>query len=83
MVLKLFGSYGSPWVRLVATVLKEKQVPYELVPVDFSTAEHKKPEYLAKNPFGQVPSIVCDSLSFVCQRNRNQFNITCSGTWLG
>ena len=71
MVLKLYGSYRSPWVRLVAAILKEKQVPYELVPVDLPNGEHKKPEYLAKHPFGQIPSIVCDCLNFVCQRNRH------------
>ena len=64
MVLKLYGAYRSPWVRLVATVLLEKQVLFELVPVDFSNREHKSPEYLEKHPFGQVPYIVCDSLNF-------------------
>ena len=64
MVLKLYGVYKSPFVRLVATVLLEKQVPFELVSVDFTTGEHKSPEYLAKHPFGQVPCIVCDSLNF-------------------
>ena len=61
MVLKLYGTYGSPWVRLVAAVLLEKQVPYELVPVNSANRENKSPEYLAKQPFGQVPCIVCDS----------------------
>ena len=36
MVLKLYGIYRSPWVRLVATVLVEKQVPFDLVPVDLA-----------------------------------------------
>ena len=66
MVFKLYGTYRSPWVRLVAAVLKEKQVPFELVPVDLASGEHKSPEYLAKHPFGQVPYIVCDSLIFLC-----------------
>ena len=59
MVLKLYGGYLSPWVRLVATVLKEKKVDYELVSVDFANGENKSPEYLAKHPFGQIPYIVC------------------------
>ena len=62
MVLKLHGVYRSAWVRLVAAVLVEKQVPFELVSVDLANGEHKSPEYLAKHPFGQVPYIVCDSL---------------------
>jgi hypothetical protein len=64
MVLKLYGIYRSPWVRLVAAILLEKQVPFELVSVDFVNDEHKSPEYLAKHPFGQIPYIVCDSLNF-------------------
>ena len=66
MVLKLYGAYRSPWVRLVGAVLKEKQVPFEQFVVDFANREHKSPEYLAKHPFGQVPYIVCDSLIFLC-----------------
>ena len=48
----------------MAAVLHEKQVPFELVSVDFDNKEHKSPEYLAKHPFGQIPYIVCDSLNF-------------------
>jgi len=57
MVLKLYGVYRSPWVCLVATVLREKQVPFELVSVDLASGEQKTPEYLEKHPFGQVPYI--------------------------
>ncbi|KIJ25755.1 hypothetical protein M422DRAFT_273275 [Sphaerobolus stellatus SS14] len=40
-------------------VLKEKKVPYELIPVDLSKGEQKKPEYLeTKQPFGLVPVLV-------------------------
>ena len=62
MVFKLYGIYRSPWVRLVAAVLKEKQIPFELIPVDLANGEQKTPDYLEKHPFGQVPYIVCDSL---------------------
>ena len=55
MVLKLVGSPLSTCTRRVAVVLREKNVPYELVAIDFATAEHKSPEFLAKQPFGQVP----------------------------
>lgn len=61
MILKLYGVYRSPWVRLVAAVLLEKQVPFDLVSVDLN-GEQKSPAYLAKHPFGQVPYIVCDYL---------------------
>lgn len=66
MVLKLYGIYRSPSVRLVAAVLLEKQVPYELVVIDYDNREHKTPEYLTKQPFGQIPYIVCGSLYLIC-----------------
>ena len=50
MVLKLYGVYRSPCVRLVAAILLEKHVPFELVPVDFANGEQKSPEYVAKHP---------------------------------
>ena len=57
MVLKLYGSSQSTCTRRVATVLKEKEVPYEFVAIDFMKGENKTPEYLVKQPFGQVPYI--------------------------
>ena len=53
--VKLYGSPTSTCTRRVAVVLKEKGVPYELIPVDLSKGEHKKPDYIANfQPFGQV-----------------------------
>ncbi|CAB3746413.1 glutathione S-transferase family protein [Paraburkholderia solisilvae] len=33
-------------------------IPHELVEVNLATAEHKSPEFLKLNPFGQVPVLV-------------------------
>ncbi|KIP01414.1 hypothetical protein PHLGIDRAFT_113065 [Phlebiopsis gigantea 11061_1 CR5-6] len=60
MVLKLYGMPASTCTRRVATALKEKNVPYELVPVDLAKGEHKAAAFIAKQPFGQVPYIVDD-----------------------
>jgi len=38
--------------------LDEKNLDYEYVKVDLFKGEHKKPEYLAINPRGQVPALV-------------------------
>jgi len=57
MVFKLYGIYRSPWVCLVAAVLHEKKVPFELVSVNLADGEHKTPEYLAKHPYHQIPYI--------------------------
>ncbi len=57
-VIKLYGhelSGNSYKVRLLLELLK---VPYEWVKVDLLKAEHKSPEYLTLNPFGQVPTLV-------------------------
>lgn len=37
-------------------------VPHELVEVDLKAGEHKRPEFLALNPFGQVPVLEDDSV---------------------
>lgn len=58
MVLKLYGSPMSTCTKRVAVVLHEKQVPFEMIPVDYAKGEHKSPEYLEKQPFGQMPYIV-------------------------
>ncbi|KAF9799487.1 hypothetical protein IEO21_10550 [Rhodonia placenta] len=60
MVLKLHGFSLSTCTRRVALVLKEKNVPYKLVPVDLTKNENKIPSYLINQPFGQVPYIVDD-----------------------
>jgi len=67
MVLKI---YGSPFTstRRVALVLKEKEVPYELITVNFAEGEHKSAEFLEKQPFGQVPYI--DDDGFILYHSR-------------
>ena len=41
--------------KRVATILKEKNIPYELVSVNMAEGANTTPEYLEKQPFGQVP----------------------------
>ena len=65
MVLKLYGTPFSPYFLIVQTVLREKQVPFEVVLVDTFKGEQKLLEYLSKHPFGQVPCIVGFSLMFL------------------
>ncbi|KAG5643796.1 hypothetical protein DXG03_009619 [Asterophora parasitica] len=68
MVLKLVGSPSSTCGKRVAIVLLEKGVPFELVPINLSKGEHKTPEYLEKQPFGQVPYI--DDDGFILYESR-------------
>ncbi|MGF6484190.1 glutathione S-transferase family protein [Paraburkholderia sp. JPY419] len=41
-------------VKLFLTLL---DLPFELIELDMKAGENRKPEYLALNPFGQVPTI--------------------------
>ncbi|GLJ07580.1 hypothetical protein SUGI_0070140 [Cryptomeria japonica] len=54
--VKLYGPLTSPAVARALACILEKKIPYELVPVDMRKGEHKKPSYLAMQPFGQVPA---------------------------
>jgi hypothetical protein len=58
MVLKLFGYPRTTCTPQVAIVLVEKKVPFEFVSIDLTKGQHKAPEYLAHQPFGQLPYIV-------------------------
>lgn len=64
MVIKLHGMSMSTCSRRVATVFKELNVPYELVPIDLMSGAQKSPQYLEIQPFGQVPVLVSRPLSF-------------------
>ena len=57
-MITLYGheiSGNSYKARLLLSMLN---LEYEWVRVDLMKGEHKSPEYLAKNPFGQVPFLV-------------------------
>jgi glutathione S-transferase len=41
----------------------ETKTPFELVLVDFAKGEHKQPAHLARQPFGQVPSLDDDGFT--------------------
>jgi glutathione S-transferase len=59
MVLKLYGFRYSTCTMRVMIVLKEMKTPFEFVEVNPRAGEHKSPTYVEKQPFGQVPYIVC------------------------
>lgn len=42
----------------IPIALEELAVPYRLIPVNLSTNEQKKPEFLKINPNGRIPAIV-------------------------
>ncbi|MEG3439508.1 glutathione S-transferase family protein [Pannus brasiliensis CCIBt3594] len=60
--LKLYGGARSR-ASIVRWYLEEFAIPYEFVLLDMANGEHRKPEFLALNPFGKVPTIVDGDLS--------------------
>lgn len=68
MVLKLHGAAASTCGKRVGFILHEKQIPFELVTVDWASGEHKTPAWLEKQPFGQVPYI--DDDGFIVYESR-------------
>jgi glutathione S-transferase len=56
-MIKLYDFKSSPNCQRVKVVLAEKNLPYEIVPVDLPKKEQKTPEYLKLNPYGKVPAL--------------------------
>jgi glutathione S-transferase len=61
MSIILYGIPGSPFLRTVEIVLKEKDVPYQLKPL--APGEHKSEEYLKRHPFGRIPAFEHDGFA--------------------
>jgi glutathione S-transferase len=55
--MKIYGHPMSTCTRKVLMTLAENNTPYELELVDFAKGEHKQPAHLARQPFGQIPSL--------------------------
>jgi glutathione S-transferase len=56
--LVLYDFHGSPCARRVRAVLLEKRLRWTTRLVDLTRLEQKRPEYLALNPNGVVPTLV-------------------------
>jgi len=48
----------TPNGHKISIALEELQLEYNVIPVDLSTGEQKKPDYLKINPNGRIPTIV-------------------------
>ena len=57
MVLTVYSQAISQPGRAVQIFVRLANIEHELVVVNLMTGEHKKPEFLAKFPLGQVPAI--------------------------
>ncbi|KAL6845508.1 hypothetical protein ACP4OV_025003 [Aristida adscensionis] len=77
--MKLYGATLSWNVTRCVAALEETGAEYEIVPINFATGEHKSPEHLARNPFGQVPALQDGDLyvwesraicKYACRKNK-------------
>jgi glutathione S-transferase len=59
-MITLYDFKSSPNCQRVKVVLAEKNLPYEIVPIDLRKQEQKTPEYLKMNPYGKVPVLTDD-----------------------
>jgi glutathione S-transferase len=53
--MKVYGSAGSTCTERVLFTLGEKGQEAEMAFVNLATGDHKKPEHLARHPFGVIP----------------------------
>jgi glutathione S-transferase len=58
--LTVYGTPLSTYLRTVRLLLEEAGTTYELKGIDIFNGENKSAEYLAKNPFGKVPTLEVD-----------------------
>ena len=53
---RVFGASYSVYVRIVRLALAEKEVEYELVPIDIFAQGGPPPGFLDRHPFGRIPA---------------------------
>ncbi|KAL5673715.1 hypothetical protein ACJX0J_018021, partial [Zea mays] len=53
--MKVYGWAVSPWMARALVCLEEAGADYEIVPMSRCGGDHRRPEHLAKNPFGEIP----------------------------
>ncbi|SRR5579875_2308527 len=57
-MIKLYDFLPCPFGQKVRIVLAEKSLEFELIPVDITQGEHRKPEFVRLNPYARVPVLV-------------------------
>lgn len=58
--LRLYDFRYSPFARKVRVAMAEKGIRCETIAVDLMNGGQRRPEYLALNPHGRVPTLVVD-----------------------
>lgn len=71
--VKVYGPTLSTAVSRVLACLLEKDVHFQLLPVNMAKGEHKKPDYLKIQPFGQVPAFQDENITLFESRSINRY----------
>src|SRR3712207_6711043 len=58
--ITLYGTPISTYVRTVRLLLEQAGVSYDLKSIGIFNGENQASEYLAKHPFGKVPTLEAD-----------------------
>ncbi|KAF2310160.1 hypothetical protein GH714_006993 [Hevea brasiliensis] len=87
--VKVYGPTLSTAVSRVLACLIEKDVDFQLIPINMSKGEHKKPDFIKMQPFGQVPAFQDESISlfesraicrYICDKYADKGNKELYGT---
>ncbi|KAK3038892.1 hypothetical protein RJ639_028614 [Escallonia herrerae] len=87
--VKVYGPPMSTAVSRVLACLLEKDVPFQLINISMAKGEHKKPDFLKLQPFGQVPAFQDESTTlfesraicrYITEKHQNQGNKGLYGT---
>ncbi|XP_027332785.1 glutathione S-transferase-like [Abrus precatorius] len=87
--VKVYGPPLSTAVSRVLACLHEKDIQFQLIPVNMSKGEHKSPDFLKIQPFGQVPAFQDDDISlfesraicrYICEKYVDKGNKELFGT---
>jgi len=62
-MIKLYDFLPCPFGQKVRIILAEKGLSYELIQIDMTQGEQRKPEFLRLNPFGRVPVLVDEDIT--------------------
>jgi glutathione S-transferase len=62
-MMKLYDFLPCPFGQKVRIVLAEKGLSYELVQIDVTQGEQRRPDFLRLNPFGRVPVLVDEEVT--------------------
>jgi glutathione S-transferase len=67
--MRVFGDLGSGNCLKVKYTADYLDLPYEWIHVDIMKAETRQPEFLTKNPFGQIPVVELPDGRHLAQSN--------------